>query len=95
MHALPADKPPDSQPSSSPNGSEQAVVLHAALEQIRGRFAPQCWQAFWRSQIEGRPRADVAVELEMTVAAVNQAAYRVRRRLKEVLQDRSELPGCR
>lgn len=85
LHALPDTGPSHSQPPSAANGSERAVVLHATLEQIREQFTSPCWQAFWRVHIEGRPRDETARELGMSVAAVNQATYRVRRRLKEEL----------
>jgi RNA polymerase sigma-70 factor (ECF subfamily) len=77
-------------PSSASAGirrDEWAILLRQSLELLRGRFEPHCWEAFWRAKVERQPRADVALSLNMSVAAVNQAIYRIGRRLREELQE--------
>jgi RNA polymerase sigma-70 factor (ECF subfamily) len=55
------------------------------VEQVRGDFEEQTWQAFWLTVVEGRSATVLAPELGMTAAAVRQAKARVLRRLKEEL----------
>ncbi len=46
-------------------------------------FEPRTWQAFWGVTVVGDKPADVAADLEMSVAAVYMAKSRVLRRLRE------------
>lgn len=57
-----------------------------AAEQVRPRFQPASWQAFWRTAVEGHRGADVARELGLTVAAVYLAKARVMKAIKEEIQ---------
>ena len=75
-------------------GSRDGLVRRG-LELIRGDFAEQTWQAFWRCVVEGRPAAEVAVDLGMKPNAVYQARHRILRRLREELGellDDTDLP---
>lgn len=64
------------------NGTE-----HRALELVRAGVEPRTWQAFWRVVVDEQPVADVAQELGMSVRAVYEAKYRVRRRIRQELED--------
>jgi RNA polymerase sigma-70 factor (ECF subfamily) len=57
-------------------------VLRRLLELTEPEFTPNTWQAFRSLALEGRPPADVARELGMTVNAVQLAKSRVLRRLR-------------
>jgi len=54
-----------------------------AAEQVRGRFRPVTWQAFWRTAVDGAGGKAVAAELGLTVAAVYLAKGRVMAALRE------------
>lgn len=71
-----------------PSEVQDTVDLTArALSQIEASFAPQTWQAFWRSAIDGLPTDVVATQLNMSVSSVRQARSRVLRRLRQQLLD--------
>ena len=40
---------------------------------IRAEFEDRTWEAFWRVSVDGQSPADVAADLEMSVAAVYKA----------------------
>ncbi|OAI46314.1 hypothetical protein AYO44_11475 [Planctomycetaceae bacterium SCGC AG-212-F19] len=60
-------------------------LVSRALELMRSDFAPATWQACWQMAAEGRPAAEVARALGLSVAAVYAANYRVLRRLRQDL----------
>jgi RNA polymerase sigma-70 factor (ECF subfamily) len=60
-----------------------AFVLARLTELIEPEFAPQSWQAFVGTVLQGRPTAEVARELGMKVNTVLQAKSRVLRRLRQ------------
>lgn len=70
--------------------SEQNLLVHGALDLIRPEFSKSTWQAFWRVAIEGHSTDDVARSMRTTPSAIRQANYRVRRRLREELEDKFE-----
>jgi RNA polymerase sigma-70 factor (ECF subfamily) len=51
-------------------------LLEDAKSLVRLRVEPKTWDVF-NQRAEGRPAADVAKALDMTIAGVNQANYRV------------------
>jgi RNA polymerase sigma-70 factor (ECF subfamily) len=57
-------------------------VLRGLLNLVELEFAPPTWAAFVRTAVEGRPAADVAGELGLTVNAVHVARSRVLARLR-------------
>jgi RNA polymerase sigma-70 factor (ECF subfamily) len=64
-----------------------------AAERCRGAFEEKSWQAFWQTAVDGRPAADVAAALGLTLGAVYTARSRVLTRIRkeiEQLQDGSE-----
>jgi RNA polymerase sigma-70 factor (ECF subfamily) len=56
-----------------------------AMRLMRAEFAPAHWQAFWESAVDGRPAAEIAARLGVSVAVVYAAKSRVLRRLREEL----------
>lgn len=58
-----------------------------AIELVRATVEPRTWQAFWSLTVDDRPVADVAEELGMSVRAVYEAKYRVRRRIRQQWAD--------
>jgi len=65
---------------------ERRVFVWAA-EQVRAEFREATWQAFWQTAVEGRPAAEVAEALAMSVGAVYIAKSRVQARLKALVQE--------
>jgi RNA polymerase sigma-70 factor (ECF subfamily) len=57
-------------------------VLNQLLVLVQRDFRPRTWAAFTRSALDGRPAAQVAEELGMSVAAVLQAKARILKRLR-------------
>jgi RNA polymerase sigma-70 factor (ECF subfamily) len=73
-----------------PDALDEAEYRHQlvkrALEVMRTDFEPATWKACWEFVVEGRPAAEVARELGLTVNAVYLAKGRVFRRLRAELQ---------
>jgi RNA polymerase sigma-70 factor (ECF subfamily) len=61
-------------------------LLGRALGLLRDEFQPATWKAFHEHGLNGRPAAQVAEELVMTVGAVYAAKCRVLGRLREQLR---------
>jgi RNA polymerase sigma-70 factor, ECF subfamily len=61
------------------------VLLRRALELMQREFHPATWRACWEQVVQGRPAAEVARELSLSVNAVYVARSRVLRRLREYL----------
>ncbi len=68
-----------------PDAQTAAWLSHGALELIRAEFEPQTWEAFRRTTLERQRAADVAADLQLSVAAVYTAKSRVLRRLRQTL----------
>lgn len=62
-------------------------LLQRAATLIREDFDPKSWACFERIVLNDQPARDVALELQMTVAAVRQAKYRVLRHLRTFVSD--------
>jgi len=60
-------------------------LVGRALHLMRAEFQPATWKACWEVVAGGRPAAEVAQELGLTVNAVYLARSRVLRRLREEL----------
>jgi RNA polymerase sigma-70 factor (ECF subfamily) len=69
---------------------ENALVVRRALELIRPEFSEPNWSAFWQVVMEGQSAVEVARRLNLNPQAVRQANYRIRRRLRLLLQDLAE-----
>ncbi len=87
---VPADESKDDEPPSVP--AEASDLYHRALELVQHEFTERTWQAFWQVAVEGRPAAEVAEELGMSLGAVYIAKSRVRQRLRDELADLEPLP---
>ncbi len=64
----------------------QRHLVRRALELMQREFQPTTWKACWEIVVQGRPAADVAAELKMTVGAVRAAKFRVLSRLRQELE---------
>ena len=62
-----------------------------AATQIRDEFQPDNWEAFWRTAIEGESVDDVARRLGKSRASVHSARSRIMRRLKEKVNELSDM----
>jgi RNA polymerase sigma-70 factor (ECF subfamily) len=60
-------------------------LVGQALALMQAEFQPDTWKACWETTVNGRPAAEVAAELGMSVDAVYAAKSRVLRRLREQL----------
>jgi RNA polymerase sigma-70 factor (ECF subfamily) len=60
-------------------------LARRALELMQKDFQPTTWKACWETIAEGRPAAEVAAELGLTVSAVYCANCRVLGRLRQEL----------
>jgi RNA polymerase sigma-70 factor (ECF subfamily) len=60
-------------------------LIRRALELMQSDFQPATWKACWETVAVGRPIAEVAAELDMSVGAVYAARFRVLARLREEL----------
>lgn len=65
---------------------EHAVIVHRAMELIRPEFDAQNFEAFRQVALEGRSATEVAAEMKVSPQAIRQANYRIRRRLRLILQ---------
>jgi RNA polymerase sigma-70 factor (ECF subfamily) len=61
-------------------------VIGRALAVMRSDFQETTWKACWETVVSGRPAAQVAAELGLSVGAVYAAKVRVLNRLREELQ---------
>lgn len=61
-------------------------LVGRALQIMKADFQPVTWQAFWEHGVQGRPAANVAAELGLSLAGVYGAKFRVVTRLRQELQ---------
>lgn len=81
-------QPPElSTDSIRPDAESDAWLSRRVLESIRAEFEARTWDAFWRTTVDGQPPAQVAQDLEMSVAAVYMAKSRVLRRLRQAMRE--------
>jgi RNA polymerase sigma-70 factor (ECF subfamily) len=86
--ALPADHARLAEDGAQERLAEQEYrdyLISRALRVMQTDFQPLTWQACWQHVALGRPVAEVASELGMTIKAVYLAKARVLRRLREEL----------
>ena len=69
---------------------EYELVVWAA-KQVRSGFRDTSWKAFWATLVDGRPVADVAVELGVTPGSIymsrSRIMARIRAQVREVLDE--------
>ena len=87
LREVPARNRPLPDLSEGDARSERAILIDSVLEELRPQFDAKSWQAFWQAELDGRPRREIAEELQMSLSAVNQAIYRIRKRLRQELED--------
>jgi len=58
-------------------------LVQRALSIMSRDFQPATWKAFWEQVVEGRPAAEVAAELGLTIGAAYAAKFRVLNRLRQ------------
>lgn len=66
---------------------EHTLLVQRAMELIRPEFSERNWKAFLKVAIDGQGAAEIATELGVSPQVIRQANYRIRRRLRLVLQD--------
>lgn len=62
-----------------------------AADEIRPEFTAATWSMFWESTVAGTPVKEVARVFERTTGAVYLARYRVMQRLKEKVEEVSDI----
>ena len=68
-------------------GEENALIVQRAMDLIQPEFSAHNWKAFQLVALEGYSAVEIAGQLNLQPQAVRQANYRIRRRLRLVLQD--------
>jgi RNA polymerase sigma-70 factor (ECF subfamily) len=80
-------EPLDELPGVAPDGEWAAQfhlhLLGAALERVRPAYEERTWQAFEKVWLAGRPAAEVAAELGLTIDHVYVIKSRILKRLEE------------
>lgn len=64
-----------------------------ASEQVRNEFTPTTWNMFWQSTVEEQSIDDVAKNHDRSKGAAYLARYRVMKRLKEKIDEISDMWG--
>ena len=82
---------PDELPQADDSDALETVeyrryVVQRALQLMQAEFAPKTWRACWEHVVVGRPAAEVAGELGISVGSVYVAKSRVLARLRKDLQ---------
>ena len=85
-HRFNAEPDPFPDETQTRSGCSDSSLVMRAAELVRPEFKETTWQAFWRVAIQEQPTDEVAAALNMSTAAVRQANYRVRRRLRAELE---------
>lgn len=65
---------------------ENALIVQRAMELIRPEFSARNWRAFQQVALQGQSAADAAEQLGVAPQTIRQANYRIRRRLRKLLQ---------
>jgi DNA-directed RNA polymerase specialized sigma24 family protein len=68
-------------------GEDHALLVQRVVDLIQPEFSEQNWKAFLRVAIEGCSAVEVAESINVNAQVVRQANYRIRGRLRLVLQD--------
>lgn len=59
-----------------------------AASRVRQRTGEVNWMAFWKTSVDGRSVAEVALELKISEGAVYVARCRILKRIREIVHDR-------
>jgi RNA polymerase sigma-70 factor (ECF subfamily) len=83
-----ADLPdPFTEDSEEEDHADDALIVHRAMELVKSEFDPRNWSAFEQVALKGRSATEVAAELNVAAQTIRQANYRIRRRLRLILED--------
>ncbi len=66
----------------------QRQIFSVVANEVREEVKPKTWQAFWRTEVEHKPVADVAQELQMNAGGVYVARSRVLAKLRKAAEKR-------
>ena len=77
--------------SNDEAAADHALIVRRAMDLIRNEFTTQNWRAFEQVVMHGRTATDVADELGVNPQVIRQANYRIRRRLRVLLQDLADV----
>jgi RNA polymerase sigma-70 factor (ECF subfamily) len=80
LHQIPEE---DAEEDPAQRPEADALLYRRAVDLLQGEFEERTWRAFWEVAIEGRPPAEVAAELGLSVNAVYLAKSRILRRFRE------------
>ena len=83
LEELPAD---DTENSKLWDEEHERRLFGWASDRVRVEVQECTWAAFWETAVKGRSGKDVALELDISVAAVYLAKSRVMARLKELVR---------
>jgi RNA polymerase sigma-70 factor (ECF subfamily) len=63
------------------------VTAAVVVERVRAKLKETTWEAFYQVMVEGRPGAEVAAGLNLSIASVYKATYRVKQMLLQESRD--------
>lgn len=86
VHSLLAAQPSQEE-TTQWNLEHQRRLFEWAAEQIRNRYKPTTWQAFWQTAVENRPTNDVSDELGLSPRSVYVAKCRILKQLKQTIAE--------
>jgi RNA polymerase sigma-70 factor (ECF subfamily) len=69
---------------------DDALLVRAAAELVRGEFEQRTWEFFWKVAVDGQSVADVAADAGVSDSAVYKAKSRVLKRLREELAETAD-----
>lgn len=75
------------EPTAMEEAEFHGYLIRSVIPSLRGCFPDATWRAFWAQVVEGRPAAEVAADLCLSVSAVYKAKLRVLARLSTELGD--------
>lgn len=73
-------------------GSDERLLLHVAIDRVRGQVPARDWEAFRRLKLEGQPAKEVAAALGITAGNVNVIAHRFKKHLEQTLGEMGYTP---
>jgi RNA polymerase sigma-70 factor, ECF subfamily len=76
---------PSAELSASSSPGDGNCLERRAIELVRAGVEERTWQAFWRVAVEDEDAATVAESLAISVQAVYDAKYRIRRKVRQEL----------
>jgi len=75
----------EARPSTADLMEAEKIISRRAMELVRTEFQERTWEAWYKMAVEGRPAADVAADMNMSLSAVYKAKSRVLLRLRQEL----------